>query len=150
LGACHDAAAPPPAEPLEYVGVTCGPAIPPPVHTEPALPLRIEVPAFVAPRAMPSIESRGGLTSDVVNRPMLARMPVLRACYLHLVAQNPNAGGFRVRTHFTIVEDGSIAGIEVDGIDPTMDHCLCNALAATTFPRLDARALVTYPLIFGP
>jgi hypothetical protein len=154
--ACQPTPAATPRDPFvapTYAGVTsCGPAIPPPPPAPDAhpLPAREPVPSFVAPRGdvvEPVID--GGLTPEPIDRQIKAHAAALRTCYLQLLAHDEHRGGFRVQVHFTIVADGSVAGIEVHGSEATMDRCLCDEFTAMRFPHLDARAVVTYPLIFS-
>ncbi|HUJ63473.1 MAG TPA: hypothetical protein VLX92_33470 [Kofleriaceae bacterium] len=158
LAACGSPAArpAPPASPVDpfalprYAGVTtCGRAVPAPPPPEPArMPEREPVPSFVAPRGdVDDAAAAGDLSSDFVNRTMRADATRLRACYLRLLDHDPDAGGFTVHAHFTIVEDGRTAGVEIHGHDGAMDACLCAHLAALRFGP-GVRAEVSYPLIF--
>ncbi len=52
-----------------------------------------------------------------------------------------------VTARFTIAEDGTVAGVEVHGTVAEIDRCVCERLAATPFPKLDARTTVTYPFV---
>ena len=155
---------------LAYAGVTtCGreaPAAAPTPPTTPSLPEREPVPAFTIPPrepvptlpplhpATPRIES-SGMTSNDIDHTMRTRGPILRACFERLLAQDPAAGSFTVQTHFTVLEDGTVAGVEVGTREPvdelvaTLDRCVCDALATTSFPAPDARATVSYPLMFS-
>jgi len=143
MAACN-ASTPPPVEPVPYDGVTtCGAAVLPPPHRQPPLPEREPVPSFVAPRsAMPDIQ--GDMSSDVVDRPIRANSTRFLACYMH----SEQAPGIRVTAHFTILEDGTVAGVEIHGVAEIMDRCICDTVASIRFPVIGERTTVTYPLVF--
>ncbi|HTR49555.1 MAG TPA: AgmX/PglI C-terminal domain-containing protein [Kofleriaceae bacterium] len=154
LAACGGSA--PPAQPAAPTpiddGVTrCGPPAPPPARPPPPVkPAREPVPSFTAPRsdasAMPDVE--GDLSPEVVSRVIRIHAEEVRACYLHLVARDPRIGATRVELAFTILGDGSIAGVEVSGELPALDVCVCERALAMRFAPFEGRASVRYPLLF--
>jgi len=152
LVACGTSAPPAPAAPAPVAdGITrCGPpAPPPPPPPEPVKPAREPMPSFTGSRmAMPDIE--GDLSADVVNRVMRMHAEEVRACFLHLVARDPRTDALRVELAFTIVDDGSVAGVEVSGGPPMVDDCVCQRAVAMRFGSIGGRTSVRYPLIFTP
>jgi len=147
--ACHPASAttePSPFDLPRYAGVTrCGPAAPPPLERPaPPMPAREPMMYTVPPR----IDVEGGLTADTVSREVQAHAPMFRRCFLQLRARDEHAGGFRVHLGFAILENGTVAGIEVHGVDPTMNECLCDEATRLRFAPSE-RSIVSYPLEFG-
>lgn len=79
-----------------------------------------------------------------------------RGCYEALLGANPSAAG-RVALRFAVRGDGAPEGVSVDPSDstlrdPTMDHCLTDAVGKLAFPATGRAepTTVKYPLEFAP
>lgn len=129
-----------------YPGVTaCGPAAPPPIERResPPMPEREPVPSFIVPRQpVAGALVEGDLSADVVDAAIRARATMLRACILRYP---PHTG--RIGMRFTILEDGTVADVEIRGTVAATDGCICGVIAGIRYPDLGARASVTYPII---
>jgi hypothetical protein len=141
----------PAREPLArpYDGVTrCGSYAPiiEPAQATPRLPERepMSRPTGDASFVMPRIEATGDLSTDFVQRPIMAKAGELRACYI----AHGRGAYQRVKLAFQIGADGAVSNVAVYGDDPQLDECLCARIATLRYPAFEGTASVTYPIIF--
>lgn len=132
-----------------YDGVTrCGSYAPieQPRALRPLLPERepISRPSGDASIVMPRIETTGDLSSDFVQRAIVAKAGELRACYL----AHGRGASQHVKLAFQIGADGAVGHVAVYGHDPQLDDCLCARVASLRYPAFPGTANVTYPVTF--
>jgi hypothetical protein len=144
-----------------YEGITrCGPPYVPPADApdphEPELPPLGPDPGFV-PGNTPAAAAKpdavyGSLDRDVIARPIRARFAAFRACYLRALEGDPELAG-KVTARFHVTPDGTVAGVEIDGLDRTLDACLCDEIAALHYPAFGSARFggvsVSYPFMFS-
>jgi len=100
----------------------------------------------------PTPRVEGSLDKELISRPIRARSTAFRACWLRVLALDPDAEG-RVSARFQILGDGSVAWAEIEGFDPRLDACMCDEVLALQFPRFGSArfgpVFVTYPFVFS-
>jgi hypothetical protein len=105
---------------------------------------------FVPDPASPRIE--GSLDRDLIARPIRARAPGFRACYLDLLAIDPDAAG-RVLARFQVLADGSVTAVEIEGWNAQLDACICDQVLRLDYPAFGSArfgaVVVHYPFVFA-
>jgi hypothetical protein len=94
---------------------------------------------------------RGAMTS-VIQRVVRQSFGRMRNCYAHGLRRDESLRR-RVTTRFTILTDGSVAGIEDAGSslhDPRVIGCVQRVFAGLSFPELRSALVITYPIAFYP
>jgi len=125
------------------------------LQTHTRFPEREPVPSFVAPRGdvvEPVVEG-GGLTPEPIDRQIKAHAAALRVCYMKLLAHDAQcrsryreAGPGPLHDPRRRQRRGDRGSRQTK---PRWIAACVDEFTAMRFPHLDARAVVTYPLIFS-
>jgi hypothetical protein len=94
------------------------------------------------------LDVTGDVDAEVVSRALQAHADELRACFLHLLADDPRPIRLRVELSFAITGDGSVANLTADGGPLELDACVCERASELRFRAFDGRADVRYGLLF--
>lgn len=141
--ASASASAPEPPSPAEIASAaaSCAPPAKPPAA--PAVAHRI--------RSGPPVTNY--IPPGIIMRPVRARAPCFRVCYLTALARDPGLRG-RVVVHFVVEEDGWVrAARAAEGTDMPDDVAACVAaqFVGLAYPAPEGgRVQVHYPIAFEP
>jgi len=109
-----------------------------------------------APVSHRHIQSGPPLTNtippNIVTRPIRARFPCLRLCYVQALAATPTLHG-RVAVKFVIDTDGWVRRshvLESDLGNSRVAECIARELVGLRFPPPDGKVTVVYPFVLSP
>jgi len=93
----------------------------------------------------------GGLSTDDINRVIIARAGVFRACYQKEVREHPKLAG-KVIIRFEIRPDGAVKKASISSstlASKAVENCLTANILRLKFPTSSETSNVTYPFLYS-
>jgi hypothetical protein len=96
---------------------------------------------------LPRPSALADLDEEAVRARIRSHHGALKSCYERQLLHKPALRG-TVSTRFLITPTGTVAALEVSGLDPDVSSCVADTLRTIEFPRSGSSVQVSYPFHF--